>query len=678
LVNDFMFAFSRSVGPQLVVPAQYTNFPNVEIDDLGINIGPNGCSPQTTIINTYQLADSVTKVFGSHTVKFGAEIRDYISPSNFLPRARGEWDYATLQTFISDGIPDGANGDLRGAGSGFFAANFKSFYGFVQDDWKATRKLTINAGLRYEYNGVPRDEALQNLNAIANDPGLGLIFRTPKADKKDWAPRLGFAYDPTGSGKWSVRGGMGLFYDIYPVNFPQLNLPPQLQTQQVDTLTCSLPGKPLWCTDITAGFLQTGGLLQVNVPPVKRDDARGATQGLMTDIVEPKILSWSLSVQHEIAANTSVELRYIGNHAVSLPAQVRPSQASAFDPRFPGGGITPLPTYFSASAVPGVVAAPASTLATFNGFQNNPLAADKFGSIFTEIPGLAMSLYHGGSVNVIHRLGHGLYVQGDYTWAHVDDDATAELFSTRVNPRRAEDGYNLKSQWGRSALDIRNKFAMAVAYELPSVHMSNAIARGFLNGWEWITTYLAETGQPVTALSGVDSNGNGDSSGDRTILNPNGTGRTGTVVDQVCNDGGGGTTRIVTASAAACADANVVGYVAENSAARYVQAGKGAKSNVGRNTISTPGLNIWNMSLLKSITLTERWKMQFRIATYNTFNHPNPSIGLPTNNGTIDQNDNPNPLSTTYPFVTAGNLFLNSSEFNAGSRRMELGLKVIF
>ena len=162
---------------------------------------------------------------------------------------------------------------------------------------------------------------------------------------------------------------------------------------------------------------------------------------------------------------------------------------------------------------------------------------------------------------------------------------------------------------------------------------------------------------------------------------------TGTIVDFVCNDGPGGATRIITQAAVPSSgvipcgagnDANVVGYVAENPAARYVQAGTGAKSNVGRNTISTPGLNIWNMSLLKDITLTERWKMQFRIATYNTFNHRNPSIGLPTNNGTIDQNDNPNPLSTTYPFVTAGNLFLNSSEFNAGSRRMELGLKVIF
>jgi hypothetical protein len=677
LVNDFRFAFSRSVGPQLVVPTGFENFPNVEIDDLGINIGPNGCSPQTTIINTYQWTDSVTKTFGKHSLKVGAEVRNYISPGSFLPRARGEWDYATLSTFINDQIPDGLNGDLRGAGSGFFAADFKSYYAYAQDDWKVTPRLTLNLGLRYEFNGIARDEKLQNLNAIANDPALGLIFRTPKPDKKDWAPRLGFAYDPTGSAKWAVRGGVGYFYDIYPINFPQLSLPPQLQTQQSDTVTCALPGAPAWCTDITKGFLQAGGLLQVNVPPTTQADARTATQGLMVDVLEPRILTWSLSVEHELTPSTTVELRYIGNHAVHLPAQVRLTQNSAFDPRFPGGGITPLPTYLSPSSVPAAVTSPASTLASFKTSRGNPLQADGFGDPFTVISPVSRSAYNGGSVNVTHRVGHGLYVQGDYTWAHVDDENTAELFSTRVNPRRSQDGNNLQSDWGRSALDIRNKFAMAVMYNIPNLKVSNAVAKGFLHDWEWITTYLAESGQPITALSGVDSNFNGDSAGDRAIFNPNGTGRTGSVVNQVCNDGAGGTTRIVTPGAAKCASGNVVGYVAATPGARYVQAGKGALSTLGRNTIGTPGLNIWNMSLLKNIVLTERFRLQFRIATYNTFNHPNPSLGLPTNNGTIDQNQNPNPLSTTYALVTSP-LFLDSSEFNGGSRRMELGLKVIF
>jgi hypothetical protein len=688
VVNEFRFSFSRAVGPDLVVPSAFVNFPNVEVDDLGLDIGPNGCSPQSTIVNTYQWVDDVTKTFGKHTVKAGVEIRNNIGPSDFLPRARGEYDYPDLISLINDFTPNqdipghgGANGALRGAGSGFFAANFKSIYGFAQDDWKITPKLTLNLGLRYEWNGLPRDEKLQNLNAISNDPAFGLIFRTPTTQKNEWAPRLGFAYDPFGTGRWSIRGGIGYFYDITPVNFPQLSLPPQLQTEQSPTLACTV-APAAWCTNgpNQQGFLAAGGLPQINVPPVTQADARAATQGLMVDVVNPKILTWTLSLEHQLAGNTSIELRYMGNHAIDLPAQRRLNSASAFDPAFPGGGIAPLPTYFSPGQVPAAVTAPASTLLNFDNFNNTPLSVDGFVSAFTVIPPIASSVYHSGSVDITHRISRGIYIRGTYTFGHVDDDATNELFTSRVNPRRAQDGYNIRTDWGRSALDIRNKFAVAVVYDFPSVGSSNAIVKGFANGWEWVGTYLAQSGQPITALSGVDSNGNGDAAGDRTILNPTGIDRTGSVVNFVCNAGPGRATSIVTdpATCGAGDNANIVGYVAANPNARYVQAGTGARANVGRDTISTPGLNIWNMSIIKNIKFTERWSAQFRAATFNTFNHPNPSIGLPTNNGTIDQNQNANPLSTAYPFVTAGNLFLNNSIFNGGSRRMELGLKIIF
>ena len=679
LVNEFRFSFSRAVGPDLVVPSAFANFPNVEVDDLGIDIGPNGCSPQSTIVNTYQWVDDVTKTFGKHTLKAGIEVRNNIGPSDFLPRARGEWDYKTLQDLVNDSVPTGANGALRGAGSGFFASDFVSLYGFVQDDWKVTPKLTINLGLRYEWNGLPRDEKLQNLNAISNDPNLGLIFGTPKTDKNNWAPRIGFAYDPFGTGRWSIRGGAGLFFDITPVNFPQLSLPPQLQSEQDRSLTCSLPGAPAWCGP-GVGFLAGGGLLQVNVPPATQADARAATQGLMVDVVEPEILTWTLSVEHQLAANTSFELRYMGNHAWSLPAQRRLNSLSAFDPNALGGPLTPLPTYLSAGQVPAAVPGPASTLLDFDNYNPQPLSVDGFLSNMTVIPPIASSVYHSGSVDITHRISHGIYVRGTYTFAHVDDDATNELFTSRVNPRRALDGYNLRQDWGRSALDLRHKFAVAVVYDFPNISSGNGIVKGFANGWEWVGTYLAQSGQPITALSGADSNGNGDAAGDRTILNPAGVDRTGTIVNFVCNAGPGGATSIV-ADPTTCGtgdDSNIVGYVAANPNARYVQAQTGTKANVGRDTVSTPGLNIWNMSLIKTTKLTERFSFQFRAATYNTFNHPNPSIGLPTNNGTIDQNQNANPLSTAYPFVTAGNLFLNNTIFNGGSRRMELGLKLIF
>jgi hypothetical protein len=336
-----------------------------------------------------------------------------------------------------------------------------------------------------------------------------------------------------------------------------------------------------------------------------------------------------------------------------------------------------LPTYFKDSDVPAAIPTPVDTLANIKAFNRKPLSVDGFLGNVTTFPPVGSGIYHAGSVDFIHRFARGLYFRTNYTFSKNIDNSTNELFSSFVNPRRAQDGYNFASERGRSALDLPQKFAMTWVYDLPNIRTENRFLRSVAYGWEVSGTYLAQSGQPVTPLSGVDSNFNGDTAGDRTILNPAGVGLTGTVVDPVCNDGAGGATRIVTSSGAVCPAANTVGYVAGNSTARFVQAGVGAKANAGRNTVSTPGLNIWNMSLLKTNKLTERASLQFRFETYNTFNHRNFSIGLPTNNGLLDQTTNTNPLNAGYIFVTSPT-FLNKFSFDGGSRTMELGLKLIW
>jgi len=690
VINDFRTSYSRLNGPNLIVPSAFTNFPNVEVDELGSNLGPNGLAPQGYTQNVYQWVDNISYIRGKHTFKFGVEARKYISPTNTLPRARGEWDYASLSQFINDFVPTGANGALRGAGSGSVAENYNAFYWFVQDDWKITPRLTLNLGLRYEYSGVPRDENLQAINGISDDPALGLFFRAPKPDTNNFAPRFGFAWDPRGNGKWAVRGGAGLAYDVVPNNFAINSLPPQLQSEQNPGLTCALAGAPQWCatfdpanpTNPTAGqgFLQFGGLLQVNVPPVTQADARAATSSLIPNHVSPKVITWTLGVQHELFRNSSVEARYVGTRSLELPVQQRLNSASAFDPNVPGGGIAPLPTFISPSDVPAVVVSPASTLQSFNNFNPLPLSGDGFLGSVTTFPPIGSGVYHAGSVDFIHRFARGIYLRANYTFSKNIDNATNELFSSRVNPRRAQDGFDFAAERGLSALDNRHKFALSFLYEIPNVQTEHAFVKALAHGWEWGGTYLAESGQPVTPLSGMDSNANGDSAGDRTIINPAGVGLTGSTVNFVCNAGVGGATSIVNdpATCGSGDNSNIVGYVAVNPTARFIQAGVGAKANAGRNTVSTPGLNIWNMSLLKNTKLSERFSLQFRAETYNTFNHRNFSIGLPTNNGTIDQNTNANPLSSGYIFVTSGNLFLNSHQFNGGSRTMQLGLRLIW
>jgi len=699
VINDFRTSYSRLNGPNLIVPGGFVNFPNVEIDELGSNLGPNGLAPQGYTQNVYQWVDNITYIRGKHTFKFGAEVRKYIAPTNTLPRARGEWDYLSLSQFVNDFVPTGANGALRGAGSGSVADNYNAFYGFVQDDWKITPRLTLNVGLRYEYSGVPRDENLQAINAVSDDPALGILFRAPKPDTNNFAPRVGFAWDPTGRGKWAVRGGAGLAYDVVPNNFAVNSLPPQLATEQSPAVTCALSGAPAWCSTFdpaspsnpTAGqgFLQGGGLLQVNVPPITQADARAATGSLIPDHISPKVITWTLGVQHELFRDSSIEVRYVGTRSLELPVQQRLNSASAFDPHVPGGGIAPLPTYLNASDVPATVVAPASTLASFDNFNPLPLSGDGFFGAMTTFPPIGSGTYHSGSVDFIHRFARGLYLRANYTFSKNIDNATNELFSSRVNPRRAQDGFDFAGERGPSALDIRHKFALSFLYEIPNVPTDHAFVKALAHGWEWGGTYLAESGQPVTPLSGVDSNANGDAAGDRTIINPAGRALTGSSVTPVCNFRPGGAT-----STGDCdpnhaddnnvggdptpADAFTVGYVADDPTARFIQAGVGALANAGRNTVYTPGLNVWNMSLFKTTKITERFSLQFRAETYNTFNHRNFSIGLPTNNGTIDQTQNPNPLSAGYIFVTSGSLFLNSHQFNGGSRTMQLGLRLVW
>src|SRR4029077_3156452 len=517
VINDFRTSYSRLNGPNLVVPTAFQNFPNVEVDELGSNLGPNGLAPQGYAQNVYQWVDNISYIRGKHTFKFGVEARKYIAPTNTLPRARGEWDYGSLSQFINDFVPTGANGALRGAGSGSVAENYNAFYWFVQDDWKITPRLTLNLGLRYEYSGVPRDENLQAINGVSDDPARGLIFRAPKPDTNNFAPRLGFAWDPRGNGKWAVRGGAGMAYDVVPNNFAINSLPPQLQSEQNPGLTCALAGAPAWCATFDAahptnpaagqGFLQDGGLLQVNVPPVTQADARAATQSFIPDHVSPKVITWTLGVQHELFRNSSIEVRYVGTRSLELPVQQRLNSASAFDPRFKalGGGLTPLPTYLKLSDVPGTVVSPASTANDFDNFNPQPNSVDGFLGNLTTFPPVGQNTYHAVSVDFQHRFSKGLYFRTNYTFSKNIDNSTNELFSSFVNPRRSQDGYNFPNERGRSALDINHKFAMVWVYDLPNVQTDHNFVKLLAHGWQWNGTYIWESGQPVTPLSGTDA-----------------------------------------------------------------------------------------------------------------------------------------------------------------------------
>jgi outer membrane receptor protein involved in Fe transport len=685
LLNDFRTSYAR-FSQLFPLSGVAQTYPTLTVDDLaGIQIGPNQNLPQHRLYNEYLLGDTLSWTMGRHSFKTGGQYFWFISPSVFLQNERGQDGYQSLQQLILDQFPGKPNFTLQGVGNGFFEGNSKNFNLFLQDDLKVNERLTLNLGIRYDFFGNPSGAKLNALNSVASLPGTPLVFNVPKQDWNNVGPRLGFAWSPTKSGNWSVRGGAGISYDVIPWNFYTNSLPIQLQVVLTSrTAACAGTFGPpaAWCAlPAGDGFLADGGM-KINFVPLNTvKDSRAQTAQIMPDAKAPKVFSWSLSVERQLSANSMIELRYLGTRALELPVQLQLNSISPFEL-----GALPLPTYIQASSVPANVPASAPTLALFTAAETRRYAAQGFtGGAITDIGPFGSSSYHGLAINYQHRVAHGLLVQTNYTYSKAMDDSTNDLNSSAVNPRRPQDSSNLRNERSRSTLDVRHKVALTFLYDTPKVNSNNRFVRGAMNGWEWSGSYLFQGGQPVTIQSGVDSNGNGDAAGDRAIVNPSGTEGVGSLVNRVCLGAGGTTTITVNAtptasSPAGCPTAKTVGYVAVNPNAKYIQAGVGTLSNLGRNTFDSPYFNIWNMAILNNHKLSERFGLQIRLEAFNVFNHPNFTFGSLTVIG--GTSNNTNALNQGYANLAAGvagGTFLNAPGlFTATVRQVQLGLKLTY
>ncbi len=659
LINEFRFSYRRQ-NMLFGVPTQFKSFPNIEIDELNFAIGPESNSPQGGISNSYQYIDNLSLIKGKHTFKTGVEFRVNISPQSFLPRDRGEYDYATLEEFITDVKPTGGNGGLRGVGTSTFAANQTSIYGFFQDDFHVSRDLTLNLGVRYEYTSIYRDEKLQQLNALANVPGV-ITFKKPDADKNNFAPRIGLAYSRKGTtglgrilfgdiGQSSIRAGFGVSYDVLFGNLATLQLPPQFQ-QELDASSGN--GGPF---GTNSGFLQNGGLGNTPIPPNTPEDARAGTQAFIPDKITPYTISYTLDYQRQFAKDWSIELRYLGTRGVKLNTQIRLNGAAS-----PLDTQSGLPTYLSPSQVPSLKER--DNLKTLNQLlASRKRALSNFGFLgnLTSFLPVGSSTYHAGSVEVTRRFADGFTFSSNYTYSHTIDFGTNDLFTSLINPRRSQDGFNFGNERGTSALDRTHRFVAYGIYELPfGRKISNHLLKTLAEGFQISAIYTAESGQPFTPLSGGDSNLNLDSAGDRTLVNATGIKGTGSGVSQVKNSSG-----------------QVVGYLAANGNAQFIQAGPGVIATGGNGVLRTPGINNWDFTVLKNFKFQERYILEFRVEMFNAFNHEqlivgNGSVVDPTGIG-VSQATNPGFANVNSPTFNNPRIFLGRP------RVIDFGLKFSF
>jgi hypothetical protein len=258
-----------------------------------------------------------------------------------------------------------------------------------------------------------------------------------------------------------------------------------------------------------------------------------------------------------------------------------------------------------------------------------------FGSAITAFVPDGWSTYHGLQTGLSRRFSNGLQFQGAYTWSHTIDNSTADFHSSDITPRRPQDFFNLGPDKSNSALDRAQRFTFAIVYDMPYFKQGNWFVKNLVGNWQFSPVYTFETGEWVTPQANQDSNLNGDSAGDRAIVNPAGIHGTGTTSTPLLS------TNNCAVGDATCLENHTVAYLATplagGGAAQYIQTGLGALSNLGRNTLQVPGTNNFDLAIYKNVNVTERFKFRLGAQFANIINHPqyipgsDPGLGLGIN-----------------------------------------------
>jgi len=511
--------------------------------------------------------------------------------------------------------------------------------------------LTLNLGLRWERTTVPTGQALQSLNSLASVPGL-IDFHGPKTASKNFAPKIGIAYSPGKSGRTSIRAGFSLAYDVISDNVGSTAYPPQLSaTYDVDA-----EGKVGDTVAFHAPFLASGGIFPGSFPGgsnLTAAEARKATSSYLPDQVLPYSINWNVGVQHVFHNDYTLEARYLGTRGVHLLTQIQLNKQNKVD------ATHFLPTYLTAPSQ-ATLDSLGTTLTQLNARSALVPAyanAGFNGSNITAFMPWGDSTYHGLATQLTRRFARGFQSTVSYTWSHNIDNSTATHFSTLLSPRRPQDFQNLDAERANSPLDRRHRLTANWLWDMPYFSKANNWAvKNIIGNWRFVGTYTAESGEWVTAQSGTDSNLNGDSAPDRTIVNPAGNPNLGSAVKALTNSAGA-----------------TVGYLALNPNAGYITAGNGALATAGRNTILMPGINNFDISVAKKFNFSESKYFEFRSDFSNVLNHAQYTAGLINSVRLTSQ-------TTSRVFLLPNNPNFQqwSNNFSSNSRTMQLVAKFVF
>jgi Carboxypeptidase regulatory-like domain/TonB-dependent Receptor Plug Domain len=683
LQNEFIFSYAANhlhlfnTGTawerpaSMTMPGIFQNGFNGTIPAFGIG-GPGnfnfavdpGYLPWNNSNPTYSFHDLMTKIVGRHNLQFGAYFAaiEKNEPAEEEPNGSLGY-YSNPNSDYRDPSPYG--GPFASTGNGFadlltgyintfaqpnqnqkYYNRYKVAEPFLQDDWHATKRLTLNLGLRlslygsyYErygnaYNFDPSKyiaadapvvdpntgaldfgpgQSVYNITGMVRCGANGVHSSCQSGHLFNPAPRIGFAFDPWGDGKTAIRGGYGIFFEHANGN---------------DANTESLEGNP---PGIIApiqffidGYNSIGGT-SADGSPETFPLGGGVSQltSITTQTQWPYIQQFHLDIQRELARNTLVTIAYVGSKGTHLSQQLDRNQlhsiAASQNP-FPAGQII-TGDICDNTALPDGTPITGQALINLNvscGNVNpdNYRPYQGYDSIYGIIGG-ANSSYNALQVSGRRNAG-GLQLTVAYTYSHSIDNSSDRYDSSFV------DSYNLSSYRASSNFDQRHIFTVSYIYNLPIFQRANRFTRSLLGGWQVSGITTAQTGEPFSIVNGgdYDNAGVGNNVG------------SGSYADIVGNPHGpiphfDGVANVP------------YGPLLYNPGA-YSQPTGLTFGDSGRNSLIGPGRLNFDMGLFKHFKIRESMALEFRAEAFNVFNHPqwtgvnNGSCGLEINSGADD------------------------------------------
>ena len=649
-------------------------FPRINPSEaISDSMGGNSGWPLDTIpTQTENFSDTVSRSAGRNNIRFGGEFRRGAVNYFRATDGRGRVKFDTLEDFVIGNPFEW----LKLYGDPGRDVNLKSFGLFVQDDVRATPRLTLNLGLRYDVTFPLEDSR----NLLANFiPSQGLVqvgrgISSPYPTRyNNVSPRLGFAWDIFGTGKTVLRAGSGLIFEqpsirtfmfnggglnLNPTGVPKVDLsgnviPPNgnIDSFLVDSTQIGGPNGLNWTSTSVPIFPASAGQACL---PTSQCNVFAVNQHLRT----PYVLNWNLNIQQLLTPTTVLQIGYVANHGVDLFSvtdinQDNPIYDLGVQSSIASGTYPPLADHMTGR--PFYTSCP----------QSLNLGGPCFPYLgyFNYLSNQSNSIYHSLQVTLTKRYSHGLYLLAGYTYAHAIDTATSNLAGVPQN------SLNYAAERGNGDYDIRNRFTLSATYSFPSKKSPLQL----LEGWELTSIATLEGSEPYTLFDGEDDISLTGEFNDRWNIvgsPPNIHWSSSTPVPYFSGTSNPACVAQAT-TPALLASLNFNGCYAQNGTL-IVPPAFGTFGDMGRNIFRGPSFRNWDFGISKIWRLGERVKMQVRGEFFNLLNHPN--FDIFSINNDLFSPSHVGTVTFTPDLGNASNPVLGTG----GSRHIQLGAKFIW